>query len=154
MDYVSFLTYSAGLLSRAYYYLFIDFSYILIADYIANIKHILILILILTSLKYLRFYSKAIMSFYLIGYIVHFIGSHKIINPTMKSFVPLLLVLLFVTAMAKLHLLRNVETELTKMVDHYNKGDTSHAFSIAVKVHFAIKALHSDLQLTEPASLV
>ena len=40
------------------------------------------------------------------------------------------------------------------MVDFYKKGDTSHAFSIAVKVHFAVQALQSDLQITEPKSLL
>jgi hypothetical protein len=66
----------------------------------------------------------------------------------------LFLFLLVATAIAKMNLLRNVETEFTKMVEHYKKGDTSHAFSIAVKVHFAVQALHTDLKLIQPASLV
>jgi hypothetical protein len=39
---------------------------------------------------------------------------------------------------SKNHLLSNVEIELGKMVSSYEKGDTSHAFSIAVKVYFAV----------------
>lgn len=33
------------------------------------------------------------------------------------------------------------------MTEAYKKGDTSLAFSIAVKVYFAVKALHSDLDI-------
>lgn len=39
---------------------------------------------------------------------------------------------------SKNHLLSNVEIELSNMVSYYEKGDTSHAFSIAVKVYFAV----------------
>jgi hypothetical protein len=33
------------------------------------------------------------------------------------------------------------------MIAAYAKGDTSTAFSIAVKVHFAVENLHADLEI-------
>lgn len=65
----------------------------------------------------------------------------------------LLLLLLLALASAFSHsaakptLLRNVETELHKMIAAYAAEDSSTAFSIAVKIHFAVEALHADLQL-------
>ena len=40
------------------------------------------------------------------------------------------------------------------MVQSHKDGDTSHAFSIAVKVYFAVKTLHGDMDITEPSSLL
>ena len=34
------------------------------------------------------------------------------------------------------------------MVDSYKNGDTSHAFSIAVKIYFAVQMLHGDLEIS------
>lgn len=36
------------------------------------------------------------------------------------------------------------------MTEAYKKGDTSLSFSIAVKVYFAVKALHNDLDIEQP----
>jgi len=57
----------------------------------------------------------------------------------------LLLLLSFLASSKQMKLLRNVETEFNKMVESFSSGDTSHAFSIAMKVYFAVKALHTDL---------
>lgn len=46
---------------------------------------------------------------------------------------------------AKPNLLRNVEIELDKMSAAFAKKDSSSAFSIAVKIHFAVETLHADL---------
>lgn len=54
----------------------------------------------------------------------------------------LLLLLLSCAASKGLGLLNRVEEELNKMIAFHRSGDTSHAFSIALKVHYAIKALH------------
>jgi hypothetical protein len=50
----------------------------------------------------------------------------------------LIAVLLTLSSSKQMKLLRNVETEFSKMSAAYSSGDTSLAFSIAVKVHFAI----------------
>jgi hypothetical protein len=58
----------------------------------------------------------------------------------MRQITPLVLILtlLCTATLAKHNLLSNVEIELKKMVAFFDKGDTSHAFSIAVKVYFAV----------------
>ena len=71
-------------------------------------------------------------------------------NLLMRIILLLLIVALassFSYSASKPTLLRNVETELHKMIAAYAKGDTSTAFSIAVKVHFAIETLHADLEI-------
>ena len=63
-----------------------------------------------------------------------------------------ILVFLFAFVLSKhFGLLRNIETELEKMIDSHRNGDTSHAFSIAVKVHFAVSTLRTDLDIEQPS---
>jgi len=50
----------------------------------------------------------------------------------------LILTLTSTVTLIKHNLLANVEIELKKMITFFEKGDTSHAFSIAVKVYFAV----------------
>lgn len=60
-----------------------------------------------------------------------------------------LLLLVFVAVVAGKHdLLANVRVELDKMGHAYAEGRTSHAFSIAAKIYFAVQALHADLELS------
>ena len=44
-------------------------------------------------------------------------------------------------------LLRRCHDEMDKMINFYHKGDTSHAFSVALKVLFAVETLHKDLEM-------
>lgn len=66
-----------------------------------------------------------------------------------------LLLLLVVSALAlnvrRPSLLQNCEPELRKMVEAHEKGDTSTAFSIAMKVYVAVQMLHKDLEIVQDA---
>jgi hypothetical protein len=66
-----------------------------------------------------------------------------------------LLLLLVVSAGAlnahRPSLLQNCEPELKEMVEAHEKGDTSTAFSIAMKVYVAVQMLHKDLEIVQDA---
>jgi hypothetical protein len=67
---------------------------------------------------------------------------------TLKLIPSLFITILIVSASSfpsQTHLLQNCQLELQKMIAAHDAGDTSLAFSIAVKVYFAVQFLHNDL---------
>jgi hypothetical protein len=72
----------------------------------------------------------------------------------MRPICALLLLLLVCGGTLNVHrpsLLSNCEGELKEMIVAYEKGDTSTAFSIAMKVYVAVQMLHKDLDMIQDA---
>jgi hypothetical protein len=65
-----------------------------------------------------------------------------------------LLCFLSITALATRHLLSSFDNEFKKMLHHRNIGDTSKAFSIAMKLLVAVDTLKGDLEIEEPTILL
>lgn len=66
----------------------------------------------------------------------------------------ILVAILICSVLSAPHYLENLKHEFKRMKEHHTIGDTSHAFSIAMKLLVAVETLKGEIGVEEPPQLL